>query len=165
MAALTSAGSPSRGPPPADLLPSHAPSFPDLLPPTTPTGLIRASVFAQLSARLAPDKLRRFASRLVATAVAESYSLVVAVELVLSVASHPASRRRSYFKFSQAQRRPPAGVSHPRRGRCSTAHQRHLPGDRWAEAMSVDVPPIGKVGVSDFPNKGNETTNFTNGHE
>ena len=126
MAALTPAGRPIVRPAPTGLPHSHAPPLPDLLSPTTAAGSPHASVFTRGGCGGRPPQTSPFARRLVAAATAESCSLVIAVDLVLSVAPHPASRRRSYFEFSPAQRLPAAGVSHPGRGRCSAAHERGL---------------------------------------
>ena len=102
-------------------------SFPDLLPPTTrpyPARLCVAVPHRSMSSRT--SRLRRslagsscWLCRIVFT--------FVAVDLVPSVAPHPASRRRGYFRFSSAQRQPMAGVSHPGRVRSSAAHEGSAP--------------------------------------
>ena len=108
MAALTSAGHALACSVPAVLPSSRLHSFPDILSPTTPTGTSRASVIARGGCGAIAPQTSPVASRLVAAVVAESCSFVIMVCLVVSVAPHPASRRRSYFNFSPAQRLPVA---------------------------------------------------------
>jgi len=115
MAALTPAGRAPARPVPAGLPSSRLRSFPDILSPTTPAGTSRASVITRGGCGARAPQTSPVTRRLVAAAVAESCSLVIMVYLVVSVALHPASRRRSYFNFSAAQRLPPARVSHPGR--------------------------------------------------
>ncbi len=123
IAALTSARHPCGCSVRADLLHSHAFSFPDLPPPTTRTFSADAAAYAHRGCRtFVVRQASPFPSKLAVAVRAESCSFVIAVDLVLSVALHPASRRRSYFKFSPAQRRPVAEVSHLGRGRCFAAH-------------------------------------------
>ena len=83
-------------------------SFPDILSPTTPAGSSRASVMRRGGCGARAPQTSPVTRRLVAAAGAESCSFVIMVCLVVSVAPHPASRRRSYFNFSAAQRLPPA---------------------------------------------------------
>ena len=116
MAALTPAGRVLRAlsatmnsrPAPAGLPSSRVLSFPDILSPTTPAGTSRASVMRRGGCGARAPQTSPVSRRLVAAARAESCSFVIMVCLVVSVAPHPASRRRSYFNFSAAQRLPPA---------------------------------------------------------
>ena len=88
-----------------------SPPFSDILPPTTPAFSRTGSVSRRLGSTLCASRLRHFlvgspfcCGRIVFT--------FVAVCQVLSVALHPASRRRSYFKFSPGTRFPMAEVFH-----------------------------------------------------
>ena len=126
MAALTSAGRlavsfPGRSPA------FTAFSFPDLLPPPTqplPAGL--CVVAPHWSTPLRRSRLRQSPTGSPSWLCCIVFTFV-AVDQVLSVALHPASRRRGYFQFSPAQRWQMAGVSHPG-GACSfTAHEGSAP--------------------------------------
>jgi len=130
MAALTSAGSRYAGSCPGRSPVVTACSLPDLPPPTTPPS--PAGLCVVVPHRSTPSR----ASRVRPLPAGSSFwqcrivFTFVAVDLVLSVALHPASRRRGYFKFSPAQRWQMAGVSHPG-GACSfTAHERGRPARR-----------------------------------
>ena len=97
------------------------PPFPDILPPTTPTSPHTASACSRMGLlppaaglRPSPAGSSVCCGRIVFT--------FVAVCQVLFVAPHPASRRRSYFKFSAGLRSRPAGVSHSRGVWRFTAH-------------------------------------------
>jgi hypothetical protein len=122
--ALTSAGRSWERPLPADLPLSRLLSFPDILSPTTPIGIHCASVIAHsdCAPAFAVAQTSPVLSRLVAAIEAESCSLVITVCLIISVATHPASQRRSYFNFSSAQRLPTVEVSHLEREHRSAAH-------------------------------------------
>jgi hypothetical protein len=111
-AALTSVGGLAASCP--DRSPAFtAPSFPVLLPP--PTRPLSVGLRVALPHRSIPSRGSRL-RQLPTGSSSWSRCIVftfVAVVQVLSVALHPASRRRSYFKFSPAQRLPVAGVFHP----------------------------------------------------
>ena len=95
--ALTPAGRAPRAnlatvtsrPAPAGLPSSRVLSFPNILSPTTPTGTLRASVFAPGGCGACAPQTSPFASRLAAAAVAESCSLVIMVCLVVIRCSPP----------------------------------------------------------------------------
>jgi hypothetical protein len=60
--------------------------------------------------------------------------ICITVCLILSIAFHPASRRRSYFKFSDGHRHRLAGVFHSGGLYCSTAHLQSGCAARWWES-------------------------------
>ena len=121
MASLTSAGSLSASCP--DRSPAFtALSFPALPPPPTrplPTGL--RVVTPHWSTPLRRSKLRQSLTGSSSWSCCIVFTFVAVVQ-VLSVALHPASRRRGYFKFSPAQRWPMARVFHPG-GECAASQR------------------------------------------
>lgn len=113
MAALTSAGHLAAS------CPGRSPAFtptplPDILPPTTPTSPPPSNAFCRRGSPLSTSRLRQsLAGSPVCCGRIVFISFVfITVCQVPFVASHPASRRRSYFQFSARMRPMLAGVSH-----------------------------------------------------
>ena len=94
---------------------------------------------------LAGRETSPFVRRLVELAVPIVFTFV-AVVMVPSVASHPASRRRGDFRFSPAQRQPVAEVSHLGRACSFTAHERRFPTAVESDARRA-APPLLRVQV------------------
>ena len=95
--------------------------FPDILPPTTPTSPKTSSVSRRPGLTFVASRLRQkpAGSSFCCGRIMFTF---VAVYQVLFVALRPASRRRSYFKFSPGTRFPMAEVFHLGGLWRSTAH-------------------------------------------
>ena len=113
MPALTSAGSLAAS------CPGRSPTFtptplPDILPPTTRTSPTTANASLHRWPSLVATGLRHFlaGSPICSGRIVFIVFIIFAVCQVPSIALHPASRRRSYFKFSARMRPKLAGVSH-----------------------------------------------------
>ncbi len=117
-----------------------APSLPCLPPPTTPS--VPVGLGVGLPHRSIPSRGSRLRLSFAGSSSWQCRIVFtfVAVVMVPSVASHPASRRRGDFRFSPAQRQPVAEVSHLGRACSFTAHERWFPTAADRRPRSANFP-------------------------